>query len=261
MLRVRPIHFTSRLQEWRQLLTDLGLVQTTDDGDWQEFDAGSGRVALHHFTPGSAEDGTTAFGVEVGDLAEFARRTNEAGAVSGGTTTELIEADRGLSCRVTGLDGFSFLADPATRAVDGTWTTSPAADPALGVTAMWITTDTAAARQDLANIGARPQRSSDTGDWADFTAKNGGRIGVQIGGAVGAGPLGFEYDGDLGTLLDRLTAAGHAAHIVDESYGRTLHVPNPDFTELDFAELPNSPAGPTIWISERQTDLYGYTEH
>ncbi|XAS68546.1 VOC family protein [Micrococcaceae bacterium Sec5.7] len=255
MLRVRPIHFTSRLQRWGQLLTDLGLVKTMDRGEWVEFDAGSGRVALHFAAQGSAEDGTTAFGVEVGDLTEFARRTNLAGAATGGTTAELIQADHGPSCRVTGQDKFSFLADPATRAADGTWATSPDADPALAASIMWITPDSAAARQDLANIGARPRVSSDSGDWADFTAKNGGRIGVHIGGVVTAGPLGFEYDGDLATLLDRLTAAGHAAHIVDESYGRTLHVANPD-----FADLPENPTGPTIWILERQTDLYGYTE-
>lgn len=256
MLRIRPIHFTSRLQQWQQLLADLGLVKTVDDGEWVEFDAGSGRVALRRTTAGSADDGTTAFGVEVGDLAEFARRTNEAGTANGGTAAVLIQTDHGPSCRVTGRDGFTFLADPATRAADGTWATSPDADPALSASIMWIAPDTAGAGQDLANIGAQPRVGSDSGDWTDFTAKNGGRIGVHIGGAASAGPLGFEYDGDLATLLDRLTAAGHEAHIVDECYGRTLHVANPD-----FADLPGNPTGPTIWISERQTDLYGHTEY
>ena len=133
MLRVRPIHFTSRLDEWERLLTGLGMVKTVDEPTWREFDAGSGRLALHVAEQGSAEDGTTSLGVEVGDLKEFARRTKEAGAAdcttSGGTTAELIEADHGPSCRITAADGFSFLADPATRAGDGSWGGSPEADP------------------------------------------------------------------------------------------------------------------------------------
>ena len=72
-----------------------GLVKTVDEPTWREFDAGSGRLALHFVERGSAEDGTTSLGVEVGDLKEFARRTKEAGAADGGTTAELIEADHG----------------------------------------------------------------------------------------------------------------------------------------------------------------------
>ncbi len=113
MLRVRPIHFTSRLDQWERLLTDLGLVRTVDDGPWKEYDAGSGRLALHAAEAGSAEDGTTAFGVEVGDLAEFARRTNQAGAEDGTSPAELTTADHGDTCRITGGDGFSFFADKA----------------------------------------------------------------------------------------------------------------------------------------------------
>ena len=82
MLRVRPIHFTSRLDEWERLLTGLGMVKTVDEPTWREFDAGSGRLALHFAEQGSAEDGTTSLGVEVGDLKEFARRTKEAGAAA-----------------------------------------------------------------------------------------------------------------------------------------------------------------------------------
>ena len=57
MLRVRPVHFTSRPEEWVRLLTALGLVKTVDYGDWQEFDAGSGRLALHRVPGGPGEQG------------------------------------------------------------------------------------------------------------------------------------------------------------------------------------------------------------
>src|SRR2546427_11134449 len=100
MLRVRPIHFTSRLDQWERLLTNLGLVKTVDDGSWKEFDAASGRLALHTAEAGSPEDGTTAFGVEVGDLAGFARRTNEAGVETGTAPPQLVQADHGDSRRI-----------------------------------------------------------------------------------------------------------------------------------------------------------------
>src|SRR6476619_4585449 len=109
MLRVRPIHYTSRMDQWGQLLSALGMVRTVDDGDWQEFDAGSGRLALHRVAAGAAAgagdgDGKTDFGVEVGDLAEFARRTNLAGVEDGTTPAELVSARHGDTCRITGED-------------------------------------------------------------------------------------------------------------------------------------------------------------
>ncbi|MFJ5962378.1 hypothetical protein [Pseudarthrobacter oxydans] len=44
MLRVRPLHFTSRLDSWGRLLTALGMVRTENDAGWQVFDAGLGRL-------------------------------------------------------------------------------------------------------------------------------------------------------------------------------------------------------------------------
>ena len=65
MLRVRPLHFTSRMDSWDRLLTALGMVRTEDDAGWQVFDAGSGRLALHA-VPEGAQDGSTALAVESG---------------------------------------------------------------------------------------------------------------------------------------------------------------------------------------------------
>ncbi|QDW28751.1 VOC family protein [Arthrobacter sp. KBS0702] len=234
MLRVRPIHFTSRLDQWERLLADLGMVKTVDEATWREFDAGAGRLALHFAEAGSAEDGTTAFGVKVGDLAEFARRTNEAGAGSAGTTAELIEADHGPSCRVTADGGFSFLADPATRASDGTWSTSAEADPGLAVVGVWFAEDPTAAARTLRDIGARPRPApdADATETEAFTAKNGGVLMVDAAagtarGAGGAG-LGFEYGGDLELLRERLAGAGHDVAMREEAAVPLLHVGNPD---------------------------------
>ena len=256
MLRVRPIHFTSRLDEWERLLTGLGMVKSVDEPTWREFDAGSGRLALHFAEQGSAEDGTTSLGVEVGDLKEFARRTKEAGAAdsttAGGTTAELIEADHGPSCRITAADGFSFLADPASRASDGSWGGSPEADPGLAVIGVWFSEDAVAAAQTLRNIGARPRpvpgsgvggadTDTDTAESESFAAKNGGILMVGAGTGAGSAGLGFEYAGDLGALRQRLEEAGHEAAVIEEAAVPTLHVANPD--------AGGTPARPPLWIS------------
>lgn len=246
MLRVRPIHFTSRLDEWERLLTDLGMVKTVDEPTWREFDAGSGRLALHRVEDGSAEDGTTSLGVEVGDLAEFARRTNEA-ASDGGTSAEVIEADHGSSCRVTARDGFSFLADPATRAADGSWGGSAEADPGLAVVGVWFAEDAAAAAQTLRSIGALPRPvpgsgGADSSEAEAFTTKNGGVLMVGAGPGSGRAGLGFEYGGDLDALRERLGEAGYDVAVIEESAVPTLHVGSPDAE--GHAAHPHA-----IWIS------------
>lgn len=223
MLRVRPIHFTSRMDQWERLLTGLGLVRTVDGSGWQEFDAGSGRLALRRAAPGSVEDGTTAFGVEVGDLAEFARRTNLAGAERNSTPAELIRADHGESCRITGEDGFTFLADKAAHGAH-----CADADPGLAVVEVWFTEDTAGAAGTLRSMGARFRPVPDNDETADFTAKNGGVLMVRPGAGPARAGLGFEYDGDLDALRDRLTAAGHGVGMTEEAFGRSLHLASPD---------------------------------
>jgi len=253
MLRVRPIHFTSRLDEWERLLTVMGLVKTVDEPTWREFDAGSGRLALHFVEEGAAADGTTSFGVEVGDLKEFARRTKEAGAAEGVTTAELIEADHGSSCRITAADGFSFLADPATRAADGSWGGSSEADPDIAVVGVWFSEDAVAAAQTLRHIGARPRPvpgsgvgDSSTAESEAFTAKNGGILMLGAGTGTGSAGLGFEYAGDLDALRERLNEAGHEAAVLEEAAVPTLHVTNPD--------ADGSAAHPPVWISAAPAD-------
>ena len=254
MLRVRPIHYTSRMDQWEGLLSALGMVRTVDDGDWQEFDAGSGRLALHRVAAGAAGadagdgagagmvlDGKTDFGVEVGDLAEFARRTNLAGAEDGTTPAELVSARHGDTCRITGEDGFGFFADKAAHGAQ-----CADADPALAVVEVWFTPDAAAAAQTLRNVGARLRPAPDDDETADFTAKNGGVLMVRPASGAARTGLGFEYTGDLAGLRDRLAAAGHRVSLTEEAFGRTLHVANPD-----AADLPENPNGAMLWISQK----------
>ncbi len=250
MLRVRPIHHTSRPDEWEHLLTALGMVRTIDDGDWREFQAGSGRLVLHRVPSGNhggtapegnVPDGWTDFGVEVGDLAEFARRTNAAGVEDGSSPAELVTAGRGETCRITGEDGYGFFADKAAQGAP-----DADADPALAVVGVWFTPDAAAAAQTLRNMGARLRPSPDDDETADFTAKNGGILMVRPAGTARAG-FGFEYTGDLSALRDRLAAAGHRVSTTEEAYGRSLHVASPDAAGLPA----DATAGATVWIAAR----------
>jgi hypothetical protein len=241
MLRVRPLHFTSRIDVWELLLTELGLVRSENEPGWQVFDAGSGRLALHTVPDGAAEDGTTAFAVEVGDLAEFARRTNLAGESAGTTPAEIITADHGETCRITAPDGFTFLADKAAHTAQ-----CAEADHALAVVGVWFTDDTAAATRTLRHIGARPRPVPDADETADFTAKNGGVLLVRPAAGPPRPGLGFEYDGGLEPLRARLASAGFETTVTEEAFGSTLHVANPD-AGSGAAHVPA-----TVWISEHR---------
>ena len=222
MLRVRPIHFTSRPDAWEPLLAALGMIKTVDDGGRLEFDAGSGRLALEIVATGEAGNGTTVFGVEIGDPAEFARRT-----VADGTRAEVIDTAHGTAVRVTAEDGFSFLADKAAHGA-----VCADADPALAVVGIWLTPDTENAARELRHIGARPRR--DTPDGADFSTKNGGILTVRAGDQPAGGPLEFEYDGGLDGLRARLASAGVAVR----EDGGTLLVGAPDGGELVVRPAP-----------------------
>jgi hypothetical protein len=239
MLRVRPVHFTSRPESWQQFLTALGMVRTEDDGGWQVFDSASGRLALHATEAGSGQDGRTVLAVEVGDVTEFARRTNLSAQDEGTPPAELVTADHGEACRISAPDGFSFVADKAAHGAQ-----CADADPALAVVAVWYTGEPEAAVRTLLHAGARPRPVPDNDETADFTAKNGGVLLVRPASGPPRSGLGFEYDGGLEPLRDRLTGAGFAASLTEEAFGSTLHVANPD------AGSPNAPA--TLWISQRR---------
>lgn len=242
MLRVRPVHSTSRPGSWTQFLTALGMVQTEDDGGRLVFDSASGRLVLQPAQSGSGQDGKTVFAVEVGDVAEFARRTNlaaqEDGTPEDGTgPAELAPA--GGACRISAPDGFSFVADKA-----GHFAQCADADPLLAVVGVWYTADPEAAARTLLHIGARPRPVPDNDETADFTAKNGGVLLVRPASGPSRAGLGFEYGGGLEPLQERLAAAGFAASLTEEAFGSTLHVANPD------AGSPNAPA--TVWVSQRR---------
>lgn len=221
MLRVRPLHFTSRPEEFTALLTVLGLVCVQDHGDWRVFDSGNGKVGLHRVPAGSAEDGTTSLGFEIRDREIFVRRTLE-----DGTHAELVDSRHGPTARVSAPDGTTFLADPVQDL-------SPMEPGPLTVLQLWHTTDRDGARKVLADIGARPVTDT-PGGRSQFRAKNGGLTATHPAGRNGV-ELCFGYDGELATLGARLTAAGVRSEQPD---GHTLTVQSPEGTALRILRSP-----------------------
>jgi len=114
-----------------------------------------------------------------------------------------------------------------------------------------FTDDVAAMRRFLEALGLRPRIASDNGGWVDFLTKDGGGAALHdaatatSGYRAGETSLSFESEEPLEVVRDRLHAAGFAdADIVDEAYGRTLVVTDPD--------------GVRVSVDEVQEDLYGY---
>lgn len=215
MLRLRPIHATDHPDAWAGLLGGLGLLRALDFGDWVEFDAPHGRVALHRAAAAGAAPGTTRLAFEVGDLDEFARRTREAG-----TEVVLSDAGYGPTAVLRGPDGLEIMAD-AQKERD-----LPAgADAAVHVMPVWNTPDVAGAVLTLRNMGAGIRAVGE--GWTLLEAKNGGRVAVRAAQTTRL-DLSFHHDGDAAALLDRMRSAGLAARPADGASGRALAVSDPD---------------------------------
>ena len=114
-----------------------------------------------------------------------------------------------------------------------------------------FTNDVAAMRRFLEALGLKPRIASDSGGWVDFTTEESGCAALHdaatsaSGAAAGETTLSFETAEPLEAVRDRLHAAGFAdATVVDEAYGRSLQVTDPD--------------GVRVTVDEVQQDLYGY---
>lgn len=239
MIIVRPVQYTSRVAQYRELFGALGLVELAPDRsgdttpDWAVFQAGSGRVGLHAVPDGDPLDVQASLGFETDQLDAVAERLAEACRVrrfgrSDGQAIEAITPD-GLA--------LVFLAPTAGA-------TSPPL-PALSALNLWMTADVDGAINVLQALGLQGMVRSESGGWFQASADGGGLAAVHEGVEPPRAELSFEYDGDVEALVERLEAAGIGCNVLDESYGRTLLVDRPG-------------GGEPIWVNERQTDLYGY---
>ncbi len=123
----------------------------------------------------------------------------------------------------------------------------------MKVTPVRYTDDVPAMRAFLEALGLPPQLSSDSGGWV---LQRGDGGGVQLHTTAvterphqpGDTDLSFESDEPLEEVQARLISAGFTdAHIIDEEFGRSLRLTDPD--------------GRQIHVAEPMSDLYGYQAH
>jgi catechol 2,3-dioxygenase-like lactoylglutathione lyase family enzyme len=107
--------------------------------------------------------------------------------------------------------------------------------------------DVAASVRFYVALGLVQGDSSRPGDWTELNG-SGGVLGVHAASNAeqdhpGGVELSFETDEELEVLAERLTAAGFEPEaIVDESFGRSLRVVDPD--------------GVLVQVNEHDRDLY-----
>lgn len=236
-LTARPIRFTADLAAHRRYLQALGATRVTTAPGWEVFALGSGRLALH--TASDAQpSGRTILAWEVPDLEAWAAEARGAGLdfVVG-------ETDHGIAATVTAPDGTTFTVDPAPAAEEPAPT-----DDSFSVLPIWYTrpAEVAAARQIVTGLGAAQRITADSDVWTDFDCPGGGLAAVHAADGEPGVELAFEFAGDVESLIPVLREAGVEPVLIDETYSRTLQVPDPDRE------------GAMLWINEKMQDLYGY---
>jgi len=238
-LVVRPVVFTTAPHAWLAITTALGGRSLVDDSDWHVVALASGRLAVHTVPTGDPLDGAQVLGFEHADL------DTVAAAVGVPVDTD----DDGPGVTVTGSDGLRFRVD---RATPDAFADDGAPGERTSVLPLWYSPDVPAAAATLERLGLRRRIASDVGTWVDLVAPGGGLVAAH-GAARASVQISFEHP-DVHVLRDRLEAAGIAATVVDENYGFSLRIPNPD-----AGIAPAVPPGTEIWVNQTQTDLYGYT--
>lgn len=92
-------------------------------------------------------------------------------------------------------------------------------------------------------LGFKPHLAAESREWTELRGGI-GMIAIHRADAP-SDELSFESDEPLEAVRARLHDAGFAdAHLIDEAYGRSLRVTDPD--------------GKLVQINERITDTYGY---
>ncbi|PZF82062.1 hypothetical protein [Jiangella anatolica] len=223
-LTVRPVRRTPHAGVWVRAVEALGGVVTGTDGDRVDLALGRGRVAIVRADAPGAE-----LGFEAPDLLAVAAECERNG---------LATVSAGGRLEVIGPDGLRLHVDehPSAEAPAG-------ADPALSPLPLWYTPDVAGAAGVLDRLGLTVRIASRRGDWVDFVAPGGGLVAAH-GADRPSVQLSFEYDGDVRALAARLTARGLTPSVIDENYGLTVRLPDPD--------------GGQIFVNQVQSDLHGY---
>lgn len=228
---VRPIFFTSHEDRWLDLCRALGGTVATENPGWTVVDLGRGRLAIHHAEPGDELDGTITMAFEVDNAPEF---TESLGLEQ--EQKALIEEGRCVEIYHPALPRFTIDTKESDARPSGHVMVAP----------LFVTPDVPSAMEFVSRLGIPLRARANSGDYVDYASAD-GAFAIHIGDETGTTP-GFETD-NLDSLIKPLHDAGFRATIVDENFGRTLRVENPDDSSHD-AE---------IWICETQSDFHGYS--
>ncbi|TDE90876.1 hypothetical protein EXU48_17400 [Occultella glacieicola] len=242
-LRVRPIRYTAHPAPWVALVTALGAEQVLDEGDWQLFALAGGGVAIHAMPDGDPSVGSTQLRFVVADL-DAALRAAAAALDGLGLSPSVTTEDFGRYATIAAADGQHVYLDENS---DLTGRTALAAAAPAEVLPLWYTGDVPGGVRALTALGLEERIRSDSGEWVDLRAPGGGLFAVHGAGSVGA-VLSFEHP-DVRALAERVNDAGIVADVVDENYGLSLQIANPDSPD-DLRTR--------IWVNQTQKDLYGY---
>ena len=226
MTVVQQIVYTERPERWWALAEALGFVAPFPPApEWAEFHA-DGVLAVHGATP-EQRPGMTDIHLIVAELDAAERALAafdvERTVMSGVGDMLVVRAASGIRVSVS---------EGAVQRGAG----------AISVQPIWFRPDLAEPRAILEALGFRAGIAADAGGWVEMLC-DGGSVGLHAGDPqIG---LSFEARGDLDALVERLTAAGFAASVVDEAYARTVRIANPD-------------GGDEVCINGVQDDLHGY---
>lgn len=227
MITVQQIRYTGDPERWWALAERLGFTAAGEPApEWAEFDGG-GVLALHR-TADAHPAGRVDLHLLVDDLvatqARLAGFDVSRNAMAGVGVVLTVRARSGLAVTVS---------EGARRASNGP----------IAVQPIWFQPDVDEARAILEALGLRAELVADRGGWVEMHADGGGSIGVH--GAEEAG-FGLSFVArDVDALAVNLTDAEFPASVVDEAYGRSLRIPDPD-------------GGADVWVNAVQDDLYGY---
>jgi hypothetical protein len=246
-LRVRPIQYTAHADDWVALVTALGGDHVLDDGDWQLFALAGGGVAIHAMPDGDPAVGSTELRFVVADLDAALRAVTPALTelgLSASATTE----DFGRYAAMTAPDGQHLYLDENADLIGRVAENTGSSDvgPAE-VLPLWYTDDVPGGVRVTTALGLIPRIRSDSGEWVDLSAPGGGLLAVHGETRTGA-VLSFEHP-DVRALAERVSDAGIVADVVDENYGLSLRIANPDSPDDLHTR---------IWVNQTQEDLYGY---
>lgn len=230
-IAVHQILYTEHPATWWKLAASLGFVAPFQPEPGRgEFHA-DGVFAVHAVTPEHGP-GTTDIHLIVEDLdaaaSALAEFSTERVTRAGVGEMLVVRAASGISVAVS--EG-AVSEGAVQRGVDS-----------IAVQPTWFQEDLAEPRAILDALGFRAGIVADRGGWVEMRC-DAGIVGLHAGEPrIG---LSFEARGDLDALTERLHDAGFAASVVDESFARTIRIPDPD-------------GGPEVWINGVQQDLHGY---